>query len=108
MLSSISMYVRMLDGRDRGRVVDMNREIALDLIQRKQALEIEDVTAPGALDPWSHDRLEDYRRAAADTRVLPIAEMTAVRAHGEAGDVLLPAASVSAEVSNPRSKNKKR
>ena len=108
MLSSISQYVRMLDGRDRGQVIEVNREIALDLIERKQAIEV-DLTAHHALDPWDEAQLAEFRRdreMAEHGIKLPVNEVTEVKVHTEAGEVAIPRAAV--EVSTPRSKTKKR
>lgn len=111
MLSSINQYVRMLDGRDRGTVVEMNREIALDLIEREQAIAI-DVTAKNALAPWNEAQLAKFRQerdTAAEHGVsVPIAEVTEVKVRTEVGEVSLPRTAV--EVSLPRAtaKTKKR
>lgn len=110
MLSSITQYVRMLDGRDRGLVVDVNREIALDLIARGQATKI-DVTAKNAFDPWDEAQLEKFReeRAIAERGGhSPIAEVKEVGGHAESGEVK-PQRAMS-EVSLPRAtaKTKKR
>lgn len=108
MLSSLSCYVRMLDGRDRGQVIEVNREIALDLIERKQALAI-DVTEKAGLEPWSEAQLAEFRRqqdTAEHEIQFPIAELTEVKVQSEAGEVAIPQAA--AEVSTPRGKNKKR
>jgi hypothetical protein len=45
----ISLYVRMADGRDRGHVLDVIRETALELIDSGQA-QLVDPAIPGALD----------------------------------------------------------
>jgi len=49
MSGSSSLYVRMTDGRDRGRVVDMVRDTALEMIDKGQAVLV-DPGQPGALD----------------------------------------------------------
>jgi len=36
----VSLYIRMTDGRDRGRKLDVLREAALDLIERGQAVQV--------------------------------------------------------------------
>jgi len=113
MLSSITQYVRMLDGRDRGQVIEVNREIALDLIERKEAIEV-DASAKDALKPWDEARLAEFcqqREVAAEHGIqlpsnVPIVAVTEVKVHTEAGDVEIPRAAV--EVSVPRAKSKKR
>lgn len=110
MLSSINQYVRMLDGRDRGTVVEVNREIALDLIERKQAIGI-DVTAKNALEPWDGAQLAKFckeREMEEHGIQVPIAEVNEVKVRTEAGEVSVPHSAV--EVSLPRAtaKTKKR
>lgn len=105
MLSSIFQHVRMLDGRDRGQVIEVNREIAVDLIERKQALPIPDITAKGALDPWTEEELAAHRYL--DNGASP--EVS--RATADKDEVPVVAASVgavSSEVSTPRDRRKKR
>lgn len=107
MLSSLSMQVRMLDGRDRGLALDMNREIALDLIARGDAVAIEDVTAKDALEPWDQKRLAKFleNRTQSETKTPTIKPEEVKLPEAEAEVV---PASVSAEISTPRSKRKKR
>jgi len=109
MLSSITQYVRMLDGRDRGQVIEVNREIALDLIERNEAIEV-DPGAKDALKPWDEAQLAEFRQerevAAEHGIQVPIAEVTEVKVHTQAGDVEIPRAAV--EVSLPRAKSKRR
>lgn len=87
MLSSLSQYVRMLDGRDRGHVIEVNREIALDLIKRKQAIPVEDVTARDAFATWNDRQLSAFREQQASESHLPIAEVTGVSIGTQAGEV---------------------
>ena len=105
MLSSLSQYVRMLDGRDRGQVIEVNREIALDLIERKQAIPIEDVTARDAFATWNDGQLSAFREQQSR---LPIAEVTGVSVGTQSGEVPLPLASIETEVLTPRAKTKRR
>ena len=101
MLSSISQYVRMLDGRDRGQVVEVNREIALDLIERQQATEV-DVTAKNALDPWDDAQLAQFRQG------LAIGLAVAAEHEIQAPVAEVEARSEAVEVSTPRAKTKRR
>lgn len=113
MLSSISQYVRMLDGRDRGQVIEVNREIALDLIERREAIAV-DPTAKDSLKSWDEAQLAEFRQereVAAEHGIqlpsnVPIAEVTEVKVRSESGEVSIPRGSV--EVSVPRAKSKKR
>jgi len=110
MLSSISQYVRMLDGRERGQVLEVNREIALDLIERKQAIAVEDVTAKHAFDPWDETQLREFRESRMSpeeaTHQVPNSEVSEVKVRSETGEFQIPAAAV--EVSIPRAKTKRR
>ncbi len=93
------MYVRLLDGRDRGHVVEVNREIGLDLVERKQALALEDVTRKDSFEPWSHEELKQYLESSGEIETKVPAGVS---------EVLIPASIQSAEVSTPRAKAKKR
>jgi hypothetical protein len=107
MLSSLSMYVRMLDGRDRGLVLEVNREIALPLIESKQAIPIEDVTKKKAMEPWTEDQLMAYLK----TQTVEVPEVKeAPRASVETSEVSVsvPAPAVQTELSTARAKTKKR
>jgi len=117
MLSSISQYIRMLDGRDRGCVLDVNREIALELIERKQAIGVEDITSKDALEPWDAARLTAFLKSAGAQPSellgvetlevkLPIASVDAVAGRTESGEVAIPRSEI--EISTPRNKNKRR
>lgn len=53
MTSSLSLHVRMIDGREGGRVLEMDREIALDLINSGRAVlpnAVSEIPNPQVLD----------------------------------------------------------
>lgn len=105
MLSSISQYVRMLDGRDRGHVLEVNREIAQELIERKQAIEVG--PADFTSKPWDEAQLAAFKKGAEAQGESELPGIVAPVV--EANEVSLPRdPSAAAEVSIPRAKSKKR